>query len=216
MQGPPESTSIYFHDIYPLLNLNDIAGHALMSLASLLSLFYWLPLLISLTLSGSINDQLTLEELKNRINGITSRPTWLHKFTMPPSLLKRANTLVGDDQRMQSFVKKLIRGDQTKWAIIGSSISTTNRPPGIADQTWHGMFHRWLDLTFTPCGLLMDVTSVRSRQKNYTSELRRACNETTMQLIDLSLGASSSIWAEKCLMNPDKVGESKRSEGSNL
>ncbi len=101
---------------------------------------------------------------------------------------------------------ELPAGERVKWAIRGSSISTPFRLPRVPDATWHGMLHRWLDLTFTPCGRLMpDVASVRERQPSYTVADRRTCAESTLEFVDLALGASGGIWAEKCLLKPDKV-----------
>jgi hypothetical protein len=52
-----------------------------------------------------------LLHLKDRINNITGRPTWLHRYTFPPLVLRRANTVSGDDHRMERFMKNVIRGN---------------------------------------------------------------------------------------------------------
>ena len=93
-------------------------------------------------------------------------------------------------------------------AVMGGSISTWGRQPGLCDQTWHGMLHRWLELTFSPCGDLVGPEySVRERDRQYngTFGFRSTCNQSTIEYVDLSLGSSSSIWAEKCLLGPDSV-----------
>lgn len=94
-------------------------------------------------------------------------------------------------------------------AVLGSSISTWGRDPRMPDQTWHGMMHRWLELTFTPCGdRLKTGYSVRERDAGYKGGIdsRRSCNQSTIEYVDLALGSTSSIWAEKCLLGPGTVG----------
>ena len=93
-------------------------------------------------------------------------------------------------------------------AVLGSSISTWGRGPMMADQTWHGMLHRWLELTFSPCGERMEAGhSVRERDKAYNGSVgsRRTCSQSTIEYVDLALGSTSSIWAEKCMLGPDTV-----------
>ena len=93
-------------------------------------------------------------------------------------------------------------------AALGGSISTWGRKPGHCDQTWHGMLHRWLELTFTTCGdKVPSGFSVRNRDVAYNGTLGywSTCNASTIEYVDLSLGSTSSIWAEKCLLRPDTV-----------
>jgi hypothetical protein len=70
------------------------------------------------------------------------------------------------------------------------------------------MLHRWLELTFSPCGERMESGhSVRERDKAYNGSVgsRRTCSQSTIEYVDLALGSTSSIWAEKCMLGPDTV-----------
>jgi hypothetical protein len=79
------------------------------------------------------------------------------------------------------------------------------------------MIHRWFDMAFTPCGKLMPYRSIRDPLQNFSRlifssdrdpeffKLRHSCNESNLEYVDLAIGASGGIWAEKCLLNPDKV-----------
>ncbi len=42
-------------------------------------------------------------------------------------------------------------GTPVKYALMGGSISTI-RGAASADLQWHGIMHKWLELTFTGCG----------------------------------------------------------------
>lgn len=96
-------------------------------------------------------------------------------------------------------------GEPVKFALLGSSISEPSRQGGYTDVTWHGLLHRWLELTFTPCGKQLGLKTVRTRQFSYDAHHRHSCNASSIKLVDLSMGATSAILTEKCLLKEDKV-----------
>jgi hypothetical protein len=146
----------------------------------------------------------TPTSLSARIQQITGRSAWSHNWSLPLSLLKRAYGIVGDDSRLRAFVKKLVLGQPVSYAHLGGSISVF----GLAkakEGNWHGIWHKWMELAFTPCGDLHPNLSPRDQWPDWGKRHYYICappdgQEHPIILTNHAVGATSCILAEKCIV----------------
>jgi len=142
-----------------------------------------------------------IADLAARIASICAKPSWNHQYTLPEHLLAHGLTVTGNDWRMKRFMTKLLTGQPVKYVILGGSIST-HRGAATADLQWHGQLQKWLEFTFTECASQypLEETELTEFVPEYLRS-GKACNSSSITLINLAVGASSSIFAEKCLFS---------------
>ena len=105
----------------------------------------------------------------------------LHVPSVPRHVLDRARTHLGDESRLRHLARKLLRGQHVKFAVLGSSLATC-RGASALDTGWPALFHKWLELSFTPCGAaLPDMRFDLSDPDYWFRRERHLCNASTIQ-----------------------------------
>ncbi|KAG1674406.1 hypothetical protein FOA52_012933 [Chlamydomonas sp. UWO 241] len=151
-----------------------------------------------LGMSSADHAGMAAAALSTRFCKILRRHAWGHRFVLPEDLLARAYSIVGDDSHMQTFVMKLVSGQPVHYAHLGGSISVFALAKR-KDHNWHAIFHRWLELAFTPCGDEHPHLSARDPWDPYVKHIH-VCDKSTVTLKNHAIGATSCLFAEKCLV----------------
>ncbi|KAG1673279.1 hypothetical protein FOA52_002559 [Chlamydomonas sp. UWO 241] len=128
-------------------------------------------------------------------------PEFGHRSAIPRTLLDRARAVLGDEARVHAFVAKLLAGEPTKFAVLGSSLASC-RGASHLDSGWPALLHKWLELAFTPCAAALPRgTRFFTPSPGYWYQLQRhLCEQSTVQYIDMAVYASTPLFAEMCMV----------------
>mmetsp|Transcript_2526 Transcript_2526/g.5632 ORF Transcript_2526/g.5632 Transcript_2526/m.5632 type:complete len:557 (-) Transcript_2526:79-1749(-) len=155
-------------------------------------------------LPSFIQAQINKEELHARIADISQRAAWTHKPVLPEEVIERSWSFIGDYSRLKLMAMKLVLGIPVHLAHMGGSISQVFFWTGKTetdvpkDVTWHAIFHKWLELAFTPCG---KNNNMSSRDPDVTYGIHtHICPQSNIKLHNLATGGTSSIFGEKCIV----------------
>ena len=127
---------------------------------------------------------------------VASEPTFNHRGisyipSLSQTLLDRSRMVIGDESRMHRFINKLVNGQHVKYAILGSSIATCRGASHI-DTGWTAAFHKWLELSFTPCGSELPGSRFFSSYPDYWIS-RHLCNRR-YRLCNASMVCHVLMW----------------------
>lgn len=104
-----------------------------------------------------------------------------HSPSVPRHVLDRARAHLGDESRLHHVARKLLRGQPVKYAVLGSSLATC-RGASALDTGWPALFHKWLELSFTPCGAALPGARFDQSDAEYWFRRERhLCNASTIQ-----------------------------------